>query len=194
MIRRFALRSRAQPSQAWSDDPVPCSSTSGLASSRGPSSRRCTFMPATSTKTDGGGAKRPCSSATVRSGAQFTATKTPMSNTGVSATHRITMKMVFMASCRDWSSPPCGSHGARIRRSFLPPKRHAAQLDLVHPSVVAAINVHGAADRSDGFLGELEVGDLIECQLLIGRDVADIDAVLMRPLGAFAHEPGIDRQ
>src|SRR5215831_4534787 len=106
MTRRFPLRALAQPSQAWSDDPVPCKSTSGLESPRGPSSRRWTRMPATSPNTEGGGAQRACSSSTVSSGAQFAATKAPINSIGASTPQRITINAVFMAPCRDRSWPP----------------------------------------------------------------------------------------
>src|ERR1700730_4179117 len=69
---------------------------------------------------------------------------------------------------------------------------------LTHPTggrlVLAAIDGHGAAERRDRLFGELVVGDLVEGELLVGRDVADVDAVLMGPFGALAHEAGVDRQ
>src|SRR5215471_21273397 len=75
-------------------------------------------------------------------------------------------------------------HGVEMRAFLLSRKKCAARRGLVIASVLAAVDVNRAAERRDGFLGELEVGDLIEGQLLFGRDVADINAVLVGPLGA----------
>src|SRR3979490_1975375 len=69
-----------------------------------------------------------------------------------------------------------------------------ASLCPPYGSIFAAIDGHGAAEGGDRFVGELMVGDLVEAELLVGRDVADVDAVLMGPFGALAHEARVDRQ
>src|ERR1044071_824169 len=39
-----------------------------------------------------------------------------------------------------------------------------------------------------------EIDDLLEGELLVRLDVADVDAVLVGPFGALAHEALVDRQ
>src|SRR5271156_3899984 len=72
----------------------------GTGSPAGPSSRRCTFIPAICTNLEGGGAQRAASTATGWMGAQLVATATPMmSTTTVTAAVRIFVR-VFIATSR----------------------------------------------------------------------------------------------
>src|SRR5271166_6665895 len=96
ITRRLSFSASTQPSHACREEPVPCSSRIGFASSRGPSSRKCTLIPATSTKVDGGRAQRPCKSATARSGAQLAATKPPIRSTGKARTPAVMIAAVTM--------------------------------------------------------------------------------------------------
>src|SRR5262245_35633086 len=93
-------------------------------------------------------------------------------------------ELLVSKTCRDKRPLP---HGVEMRALVeLSPqpllrKKCVARRGLAIASVLAAVDVNGATERRDGFLGELAVGDLIEGQLLFGRDVADIDAVLVGP-------------
>src|SRR3954454_4459242 len=69
----------------------------GLGSSRGPSSRRCTFMPAISTNCDGGGAQRALRASTGRSGAHVTAKK-PTTTSASNASTPPTMVIVLLTT------------------------------------------------------------------------------------------------
>src|SRR5712671_2439023 len=70
----------------------------------------------------------------------------------------------------------------------------ASRLCPPYGSILAAVDGHRAAERRDGLFGELVVRDLVEAELLLGRYVADIDIILVGPLGALAHEARVDRQ
>src|SRR3981189_1467305 len=70
----------------------------------------------------------------------------------------------------------------------------ASRLCPPYGSILAAVDGDGAAEGGDRFVGGLMVGDLVEAELLVGRDVADVDAVLMGPFGALAHEARVHRQ
>src|SRR5215471_9448498 len=61
-------------------------------------------------------------------------------------------------------------------------------------SVLAAVDRGMPASRLDRVGRELEIDDLIEAQLLLGRDIAVVDVVLMRPLDAVAQETFVDRE
>src|ERR1700722_19624093 len=90
----------------------------------------------------------------------------------------------------------CGPSSRRVRSSSQDKKvRRGGCWFIVSPwSVLAGVDGDRPAERGDRPPGELMVGDLVEGELLLRRDVADVDVVLMRPLGALAHEAGIDRK
>ena len=94
--RRLSRSACAQPSQACSEEPKPCSSTIGLASSRGPSSRTCTGIPSMSKKTEGGAPQRGFSSARLRSGTQFIAIKTAPATTAARSTKPVMSSRILI--------------------------------------------------------------------------------------------------
>ena len=78
---RLTFSSCTHPSQVCKLAEVPCSSTMGNGSSRGPSSRKCTSIPKTGINFDGGTAQRADKSCAVRSGAQVENTAAPAKTT-----------------------------------------------------------------------------------------------------------------
>src|ERR1700691_3332977 len=65
---------------------------------------------------------------------------------------------------------------------------------FIAASILALVDDHRTAERGDRLLGKLVVGDLVEGELLVRRNITDVDVVLVGPFGALAHEAGIDRQ
>src|SRR5262245_65081547 len=60
-------------------------------------------------------------------------------------------------------------------------------------SQFAVTNRRRAAGGVDGFLGEREVRDLLDARLLVLGDIAVLDRVVDRPLGARRIEAAVDR-
>src|SRR5882724_5358850 len=83
-------------------------------------------------------------------------------------------------SSRRWRS---SSHGRGV-------KRGGTFMD----SLLAIADGHRAAGRSDGVLRELEIGDLLERNLLLGVEVADVDGILDGPFATRAVEAFVDRE
>src|SRR5258708_2708970 len=60
--------------------------------------------------------------------------------------------------------------------------------------IFAVSNRHAPAGLLDRFACERQVGDLLEGEFLVGFQVAGVDVVLVRPLGALAHEALVERE
>ena len=71
----------------------------GLGSSRAPSSRMCTFIPAASMKVDGRGAQRAVNDSSGRSGAQLITTKAATSAVIAITAPLIIHPSIFMVFC-----------------------------------------------------------------------------------------------
>ena len=65
--------------------------------------------------------------------------------------------------------------------------RHKAGHDGIR-SILAIPDRRAAAGFLNGVLGDRDIGDLLEGKLLVRREIAIIDVVLVRPFGALAHE------
>src|SRR5205085_3540616 len=92
----------------------------------------------------------------------------------------------MLANGSAWSSfPRTTSHGCG-------PMRGGWILTFI-ALILAIADGDRATSCVDGFLGELQIGDLLDGRLLVPLNIPILNAVLDRPLRARRTKPGIDR-